>query len=422
MPFLPPCLHPDCRSAVLRTTWNRFPISVSTYKQKQCPTLCPWAWCFISSLLPSWLLIPWKGWYPGDCFKDRHTEKRDSVSDVLERMKEPTLTLSFSLIHCHYVALQCSQNSPLGSGHSCLKVGRATSFYCDASYHTWGVAVHMRKLTFSAFCLIALMPWKRKGGERERIVNDVAKANNFLEIHSKGVIFIRIGGGFWYCHVLNKKELTFSSHCFGSWISLLYHHHLFKDSEITWKLQPCNKNSLTNYAWMCSKSNTKCDNTYQIWLNCDTSTLSQRHVAFLRCPLWKKMYTDEKLKLVSVYEYNTSLIFWICIIPLSPPFWLTKLAFLLLPCARFSPTCSSELLQNTSSSNQKKHAFFLSGISVCQLLDVPLYYVLVFSIYLITVGELPIRRRNTDIPWRNIFLCLWTLRYRVKKPKHLYNQ
>lgn len=112
MPFLPPCLHPDCRSAVLRTTWNRFPISVSTYKQKQCPTLCPWAWCFISSLLPSWLLIPWKGWYPGDCFKDRHTEKRDSVSDVLERMKEPTLTLSFSLIHCHYVALQCSQEQP----------------------------------------------------------------------------------------------------------------------------------------------------------------------------------------------------------------------------------------------------------------------------------------------------------------------
>lgn len=165
-------------------------------------------------------------------------------------------------------------------------------------------------------------------------------------------------------------------------MSLLYHHHhnIFKDSEITWKLQPCNKNSLTNYAWMCSKSNTKCDNTYQIWLNCDTSTLSQRHVAFLRRPLWKKMYTDEKLKLVSVYEYNTSLIFWICIIPLSPPFWLTKLAFLLLPCARFSPTCSSELLQNTSSSNQKKHAFFvwnlcLSAFRCATVLCLGLFYI-----------------------------------------------
>lgn len=43
------------------------------------------------------------------------------------------------------------------------------------------------------------------------------------------------------------------------------------------------------------------------------------------------MYTEEKLKLVSVCEYKTFLVVWFCLILLSSPFWLTRLAFLLLP-------------------------------------------------------------------------------------------
>lgn len=45
--------------------------------------------------------------------------------------------------------------------------------------------MHVRKVAFSPFGLIALMPWERKAGEKEGVMNDDAKANNFLTYISK---------------------------------------------------------------------------------------------------------------------------------------------------------------------------------------------------------------------------------------------
>lgn len=80
------------------------------------------------------------------------------------------------------------------------------------------------------------------------------------------------------------------------------------------------------------KNNIKCDYTYQIWLNYDKHYAGSRgHVAFLRHVFYEQMHTDEKLKLISVCEYNTFLIFNFFLILMSSPFWLTRLAFLPLP-------------------------------------------------------------------------------------------
>lgn len=163
------------------------------------------------------------------------------------------------------------------------------------------------------------------------------------------------------------------------------------------------------------KNNIKCDSTCEIWLNCNKQyTEPRRYVAFLRHVFYEKVYTDEKLKLVSVCEYNIFLSFLFCLILLSSLFWLTRLAFLLLPLQGSLLLALLSFCKTHPAAIKWNVGFFFSLLESWSfsLVNVALYYILVFPIYLITVGEFSMCKPNTGIPQRKIFLCLWILGYR----------
>lgn len=164
------------------------------------------------------------------------------------------------------------------------------------------------------------------------------------------------------------------------------------------------------------KNNITCDSICEIRLNCNKQYTEPNICSIPKtCLLWKNVYW---------WKAGISISMWVQYIP---QFFILshftefsvltyQACFSPTPFARFFITCSPELLQNTSSSNQMERGFFfffslLESWSF-SLVNVALYYILVFPIYLITVGEFSMCKPNTGIPQRKIFLCLWTLGYR----------